>query len=99
MFDQSLKETFDLMERKRIKYGNKPLEITGQTGLVVRQIAKLCRLENMEKEGISRDDTVDMDESILDSRRDVFNYSIIGFELAFKKDIKFSFKKLIKEIL
>jgi len=77
LFDDNKDEALDLMERKRKKYGNKPLNLTGQIGLIVRQIAKLCRLENLEK---LKEDEYD-DESVIDTRRDIFNYCIIGIQM------------------
>ncbi len=65
----------DLMEGKRKRYSNRPIEITGLIGVLVRQIAKMCRLHNMITNDIEEND-----ETLEDTKQDIFNYCIIGFE-------------------
>ena len=45
-------ECLELMKKKRELYSNRPLEITGQVGLIVRQLAKLCRLSNIYEKNL-----------------------------------------------
>ena len=63
-----------LMEAKRIDYGKKPISLTGETGILVRILDKLCRIENIQDHGIP------MNESLRDSFVDTFNYVLIWFE-------------------
>lgn len=81
-FNEDKNKAFNLMEIKRLKYSNKPLEITNYMGVVVRQIAKLCRLENMIKNNLT-----DQDETLIDTKVDLANYALIGLEMAVKNGI------------
>jgi hypothetical protein len=71
-----VEECLSLMERKRSNYSNRPLYVTGQIGVIVRQIAKFHRYINMEAN--NKDDA----ESLQDTLVDIFNYAIIGVELS-----------------
>ncbi len=65
---------YELIEKKRSDYGIEPLLITGQIGIVVRVIAKLCRLVNLHGKEINF-------ESIKDNKMDIFNYGLIGIQM------------------
>jgi hypothetical protein len=82
------------MEGKRKKYSNRPLEITGQIGVLVRQISKLCRLHNM-----ITNDIMDHEENILDTKMDIFNYCVIGFELMIGSQIQFDLSMIARKLM
>ncbi len=88
-------ECLELMEKKRELYSNRPLEITGQVGLIVRQIAKLCRLSNIYDNNLHLK-SQEMFESLQDTINDIFNYCIIGIEMAIEYGIDIN--NLLKEI-
>jgi len=69
-------KAFELMIKKRHDYGITPILITGQIGILVRIISKICRLTNLF-------DKQEKFESIEDNRLDIFNYAIIGLQLIF----------------
>lgn len=89
-------ECLELMKKKRMMYSNKPLEITGQVGLVVRQIAKLCRLVNVYDRNLHAGSD-EMAETVQDTVNDIFNYCIIGVEMA--QDNQINVEEILKEMI
>lgn len=73
---------FEICKDRNSKYGNRSLLLCGISGIIVRCIDKLCRLENMIKNNL-----YDSSESRVDSIIDLFNYSILAV-LLLKGELK-----------
>lgn len=84
----NIEESIDMMMRKNQMYGSKPLILSGVSGVRVRVIDKLCRIENML---IAYNDTQQLMlfESLKDNVMDVFNYTLIALMLLEKCYLKF----------
>lgn len=74
-------ENVKLMDNKQIDYGSKNISGFGTFGVVVRMNDKFERIKNLFNSGRRKKS---VNESILDSFRDISNYSIIALMLEAK---------------
>lgn len=72
--DFNLDEILGILYRKRLDYGNESIIRTGELGILIRLIDKLCRIKNLLEQNNPNF------ESLRDSWIDSFNYIVIYFE-------------------
>lgn len=72
----TLDSAVQLLFKKNDAYGNRMLKLTGDRGILVRSLDKICRIQNLL--------TADVDpawESIDDNLQDLLNYGILAWLL------------------
>ena len=65
-----------ILDHRHKYYGPKPIQATGEIGIVVRSLDKLFRIEHMMNNNLE-----DKEDPIEDCYRDLFNYTILGYLL------------------
>jgi hypothetical protein len=76
-------DCFPIFLERHYKYGKKSIIYTGTTGIAVRCIDKLARIERMTEHGLE-----DTKESIKDSYIDLYNYCVLAYLLITVDGIK-----------
>lgn len=92
-FKKIMIEIFDTRAKKSIDYGQS-WKIGGLEGIANQMKNKMLRIWNIESKGIAP-----KNESLRDSYKDLAVYSLMGFDLLMREDIKPDNKELSKLIL